>query len=133
LSVSAAATFERGTVSLSYLDIVLVVLAAAAALALGAPALGLTVGVVAWIAARGASVLVERRLAAVDDPRRRLASGLAYKMARVWVLAGAIIAAGVAGSRPDGLTAALTIFGAFSVFFACSAFAHVTQTRRAGS
>ena len=50
-------------------------------------------------------------------------------MARVWVLAGTIVALGLAASRADGLTAALVIFGAFSVFFAGSAIAHVTRKR----
>jgi hypothetical protein len=118
-------------VTLTYLDIVLVLVAAVPALALGAPELGYAVGASAWILARAASVVVDKRLEHVHDVPRRLAFGVAYKLARVWVLAGAIITAGVAGSRPDGLTAALLIFGAFSVFFACSAFAHVTQKRRA--
>jgi hypothetical protein len=50
-------------------------------------------------------------------------------MLRVWVLACTILAVGVASSRPDGLTAALVIFGGFSVHFASSAIAHVTQKR----
>jgi hypothetical protein len=61
--------------------------------------------------------------------RRRLGLTVAVSMGRVWVLAGAIILAGVAVSRADGLTAALVIFGAFSLNFLRSAFAHMTQTR----
>ena len=33
---------------------------------------------------------------------------------RIWLLAGAIIIAGVAGGRKDGLTAAIVIVGAYS-------------------
>ena len=127
--MSASATFERGPVALTYLDIVLVVVAAAVALALGAPVVGCTMGVVAWIAVRTVSVFVERRLDEVREIRRRLGLGVAFSMARVWVLAITIIVAGVAVSRADGLTAALVIFGAFSVYFACSAIAHVAQRR----
>jgi hypothetical protein len=36
---------------------------------------------------------------------------------------------GVTASRPDGLTAALVIFGAFSVYFVRKALAHRAQAR----
>ncbi|MEA2220774.1 MAG: hypothetical protein QOJ35_3400 [Solirubrobacteraceae bacterium] len=125
------ATVERRSVSvLPFLDVVLVLVVAAPALAAGAPALGYALGGATWILARAVSLLVERRLEDVTELRRRLGLAVAYKMVRVWVLAGAIIAAGVAGARVDGLTAALVIFGAFSVYFAGSAIAHATQARR---
>lgn len=122
-------SFERGSVALTYLDIVLVLIVAGPALASGAPVLGFTVGGATWIVTRLASTVAERRIADVGDVRRRLGMGVAFSMARVWVLALAIIVAGVAASRADGLTAALIIFGAFSVRFACSAIMHVTQKR----
>ena len=53
----------------------------------------------------------------MSDPRRELAFNLFEGFGRIWLLAGAIVIAGVAGSRPDGLTAALVIFGAYSVAF----------------
>ena len=130
MSVSAAATVERRSFNLlPWLDLVVVPLAAVVALALGAPTLGVVVGAVAWIIARLTSVVVERKLEDVDDLRRRLALAVTYKMARVWVLAMAIIAVGVLGSREDGLAAALVIFGAFSLYFAGSAIAHVTKEK----
>jgi hypothetical protein len=129
LSVSASATFERGPSALLYLDVALVVILAAPVLAAGAPALGYTIGGTAWILARLASIVVDRRLQQVTDLRRMLGLGVAYKMLRVWALAIAIIVAGVAGTRADGLTAALVVFGGFSVHFATSAIAHVSQKR----
>jgi hypothetical protein len=114
-------------VSLTYLDIVLVVVAAIPALALGAPTVGCTVGVAAWIVQRVASVELERRLATVGDMRRRLGLGVASSMARTWVLAAAIMIVGLTVSRADGLTAALVIFGAFSVNFARAAITHMMQ------
>ncbi len=113
----------------SYLDIVLVLVAAACALALGAPSAGVTVGAVAWIVVRGASLVADRRIEEVDDPRRRLGLGVALRMLRVWVLACAIIAVGVTSSRANALATALVIFGAFSVYFAVSAVQH-RQRRR---
>ena len=129
MSVSASATHERGADALLYLDVVLVLIVAVPALAAGAPVLGYIVGATAWIVARLASVVVDKRIAMVPDLRRMLALGVAYKMLRVWMLAIAIIVAGVAGARADGLTAALVIFGGFSVHFAASAISHVSQKR----
>ncbi len=115
--------------ALTYLDIVLVVVVAVPALALGAPTLGYAVGAAAWIVQRLASVELDRRLAVVPDMRRRLGLGVASAMARVWVLAATIMIVGVTATRADGLTAALVIFGAFSLNFARSAIAHMTQSR----
>jgi hypothetical protein len=132
LSISASATFERGSVALTYLDIVLVAVVAIPALALGAPELGYAVGAGAWILQRIASMQVDRRLEQVTELRRRLGLGVASSMLRVWLLAVTIMVVGVAGSRADGLTAALVIFGAFSLQFAQSAIVHMTE-RRASS
>ena len=54
---------------------------------------------------------------AIHDLRRRLGLGVACSMLRVWLLACAIIAVGVAARAPTALAAALVIFGAFSVYF----------------
>jgi len=129
--IGAPATFGRVPVALLYLDVVLVLLAAIPALALGAPVLGYTVGAAAWIVGRIASAEVERRIAVVGDINRRLGFGVASSMLRVWLLAAAIMIVGLAGSRADGLTAALVIFGAFSVYFIRSAVVHRAQRRRA--
>ena len=115
--------------ALTYLDIVLVLVVAIPALALGAPVLGYGVGAAAWILQRIASVAVDRRLEQVTELRRRLGLGVAASMTRVWLLAVAIIVVGVAGTRRDGLTAALVIFGAFSLQFARSAIAHASERR----
>jgi len=129
LSISAASAnnTERGTLALLYLDIVLVLVVAAPALAAGAPALGYTVGAVAWIVLRLASVAAEKRFENEPDLRRRLAFGVASALARVWILACAIMIVGVTATRPDGLTAALVIFGAFSVYFVRKALVHRAQ------
>ena len=129
VSVGAPASAGRRALSLAYLDVVVVLIAAVPALTLGAPVLGYVVGAVAWIVQRAVSVATDSRLANVADLRRRLGLGVASSMLRVWLLACAILAVGVAGSRPDGLTAALVIFGAFSIYFAGSALAHVARDR----
>ncbi|MGI8413744.1 MAG: hypothetical protein ACR2LV_09555 [Solirubrobacteraceae bacterium] len=99
------------------LDVALAVLAAIPALLLGAPALGYAVGAGAWIVQRLISAADIRWTRRIADPRRRLIFGLFEGFARIWLLAGAIIVAGVAGGRADGLTAALVIFALYSVAF----------------
>ena len=100
-----------------YLDVTLVVIGAPVAIALGAPALGYAIGGVAWIAQRILGEADKRWTAGMDNPRRELAFNLFEGFGRIWLMAGAIVIAGVAGSRPDGLTAALVIFGAYSIAF----------------
>jgi Flp pilus assembly protein TadB len=78
---------------------------------------------------RAASLVADRRIADVDDPRRQLGLGVALRMLRVWVLACAIIALGLASGRADALAAALVIFGAFSVYFVVSAVMHRQRKR----
>ena len=115
--------------ALQYLDIVLVLLAAAVALVAGAPTIGVTAGAVAWIVLRFAQIAMDKQLANVYDLRRRLGLGVAFSMLRVWLLASVIIACGLAVSRADGLSAALVIFGAFSVNFLRNAVFHVSQAQ----
>ncbi len=100
--------------ALTYLDIVLVLVAAVPALALGAPAVGYGVAAAVYILQRLVSVEADRRLADMTDYRRRIGLGVAIAMTRVWVLAATIMIVGVTVARADGLTAALVIFGAFS-------------------
>jgi len=103
---------------LRYLDVVLVVVAAAPALALGAPVFGYVVGAVGWILQRVMAVTDRRLISRVTDPRKQIGVNLFEAFGRIWLLAGAIIIAGVAGGRADGLTAAVVIFGAYSIAFA---------------
>lgn len=128
--ISAPPHVAGRSVAMHYLDVVLVVLAAVPALVLGAPALGYAVGAAAWILQRAASGEVDRRLADERDLHRRLKLGVASSMLRVWLLAATILIVGLASTRADGLTAALVIFGAFSVYFVHSAIVH-RQSRRA--
>jgi hypothetical protein len=119
VAVGAGAIPEnRFVVGLSYLDVAVVLIATPIALALGAPSFGWLMGAGAWI--------LQRVIQAVDkhwilvrfpEPRHQLAVSLAEAFARIWLLAGAIIIAGTVGARKDGLTAALVIFGAYSVAF----------------
>lgn len=119
MAVGVDAAFEgRSMMFLRYLDVAVVAVAAIPALALGAPALGYAVGGGAWILQRVIAV-IDRHLVrkAGASPRKQLGFNLFEAFGRIWLLAGAIIVAGLAGGRADGLTAALVIFGAYSIAF----------------
>ena len=115
--------------ALQYLDIVLVLIAAVIALAAGAPTIGVTAGAAAWIVLRFAQIAMDKQLVNVYDLRRRLGLGVAFSMLRVWLLAAVIVVCGLAISRADGLTAALMIFGAFSVNFLHNAVSHIIKAQ----
>ncbi len=99
------------------LDLLLLALAAAPALLLGAPAVGFCVGAGAWLLQRAVQLADRGWIMRAREPRTLLGLNIAEAFGRIWLLAGAIVVAGVAGGRADGLTAALTICGAYSVAF----------------
>lgn len=105
-------------VILRYLDVALIAIAVPVALALGAPALGCAVGAGAWLLQRILAETDKRWVRKAAEPRTQLGLNLFEAFGRIWLLAGAIIIAAVAGGRADGLTAALMIFGSYSVAFA---------------
>jgi hypothetical protein len=113
-----AAVTKRAPVLLRYLDVVLVAIAMAPALTLGAPVLGYAVGAGGWVLQRGIAETDQRWIRKMTEPRKQLGVGLFEAFGRTWLLAGVIIIAAVVGGRQDGLTAALVIFGAYSVAFA---------------
>ncbi len=109
---------KRTVAVLRYLDIVLVVLAIPAVLALGVPVLGFAVGAGAWVLQRIIAQADKRWVSRAAEPRTQLGLNLFEAFGRIWLLAGAIVVAGVAGGRADGLTAAVTVFAAYTVAFA---------------
>jgi len=114
---------ERGPVSaFQYLDVIVVVIAAIPALILGVPTLGYVVGGGFWIGQRVLQNLDRRWTNRLSEPRQQLAAHLFEAFGRIWILAIAIIIAGVAGGRADGLTAAIVIFGAYSIAFTIRVF-----------
>jgi hypothetical protein len=121
---------ERVTVNaLKFLDVGFVVIGGIIALALGAPAVGVSVGVIAWILVRALQIVDRRLTARVDDSLRRAGVRSAEAFGRIWLLAGAIIVAAVIGGRKDGLAAAITIFAAYSVAFAIRVMSGPPQER----
>jgi hypothetical protein len=103
---------------LRYLDVVLVVVAVPVALALGAPTFGCLVGALAWVAQRALAYTDRQWIGRAKEPRAQLGLNVFEAFGRIWLLAGAIVLAGVVGGRKDGLAAAVVIFAAYSVAFA---------------
>ena len=103
-----------------WLDVVLVVLAAPFVILTGLPVLGYAVGAAAWIVNRALGVLVERRATAQADVRRAVGMNLGALIARSWLVGLTILAVGLAGAREDGLTAAILLLAAFTLYFVSS-------------
>lgn len=122
-------TVPDGIGLLGYLDVALVILGAPILLLIGASAVGYAAGAGAWIVLRAVGVGLDRYLAAGTDARREISLRLAYLLARVFLLALAIILV----RRSDGKDAALTTLGvivfAFTVQLVIS-FIHRPRAQR---
>jgi hypothetical protein len=122
LSLGASAISERSAQPqpplpvLRYIDVVLVVLAAPVLLLIGVPALGYGVGAGAWIALRAIGAGVEN-LASRTDAAREVTIRLLFGLARVAVLALAIILVRRDAGRSDGLTTLLVVLVTFTIQF----------------
>jgi TRAP-type C4-dicarboxylate transport system permease small subunit len=106
--------------AIRYLDVIVAVVAAIVAIALGAPALGCALGAGGWLLQRGVQAVDRRWAQQMSSPRAALGVSLFERFGRIWLLAGAIVIAGVVGARKDGLAAALIIFCAYSIRFVIS-------------
>jgi hypothetical protein len=103
--------------ALRYLDVIVAVVAAIAAIALGAPVLGCVLGAGCWALQRVVQAVDRRWARQTREPRAALGISLFERFGRIWLLAGAIVVAGVAGGRTDGLAAAIIIFCAYTIRF----------------
>ena len=112
----------------TYLDVVLVVLAAPIMLLIGVPAAGYLIAAGAWIALRAVGVAVERA-AGAQEFRAQVSLRLGYMLGRLFLLALAIVLARSGFSRNDGLAALVVIVVAFTVQLAVSALNRPRGTR----
>jgi hypothetical protein len=102
---------------LRYLDVVVVLVATAPALILGAPAFGYIIGAGAWLLQRALQITDMRLTARIQAQTQRAGWRLFEAFGRIWLLAGAIVIAAAVGQRKDGLTATLVIFASYSIAF----------------
>ncbi len=102
-----------GFAPLRYLDVVLILVAAPILLLIGVPAVGYAVGAGAWLALRIVGIGLERYVRASTDMRRQISLRLAYLLARVFLLALAVILV----RRGEGKNDALATLGVVVVAF----------------
>jgi hypothetical protein len=100
---------------LRYLDVVLVALAAPLLLLMGVPAVGYGVGAGAWVVLRAVGVAVDSYLRLASDARGEISLRLGYLIARIFLLALAVILVRRGAGRDAALTALLVIVFAFTV------------------
>ena len=111
-----------------YVDLVLLAVALAVFLLGGLPMLGFAVGAVAWLAQRAIQmVAATRSQAELRAGNRQKAMGIvaATTLARVWLMATAVLLVGVLGEREAGLAAAVLVLVLFTVSFAAQGLAHL--------
>ena len=107
---------------LRYLDVVLIVLAAPILLLIGVSPTGYAVGGGSWIVLRLIGVGVERYAAGLKgDASREIGIRLGYLLARLFLLALAVILVRRDSGRGAGLTALVVIVVAFTVQLGISA------------
>ena len=115
-SADARADSGRLGAVLRHLDLIVVAVAVPVTLALGAPVVGVVVSAAAWLL-QYVVARIGRSWIAKQGSNARFGLSLLDGFGRIWLLAGAIVVAALIGGRSDGLTAALMIFGAYSVAF----------------
>ena len=109
---------------LRYLDVVLVIAALPLVALAGLPLLGYAVGAGAWIAQRAAGALLERQAQRTETCAARSASTSAARSGAPGSSAAPSSPSGSLGDREDGLTAAILVAVAFTVYFAISLILH---------
>jgi hypothetical protein len=107
---------------LRYLDVCLVLATAPFVLLAGLPALGYVLAAAAWVLTRAGVAFIHDRARTIGDPRLRAGLQVGAMMARLWLIALAIIVARYAGGKDDGIMAAAVLLAAFTVYFVMSFF-----------
>lgn len=107
-------------VLLRYLDVCLVLATAPFVLVGGMPTLGYLIGAAAWLLTRVGTAFMQSRALHVGDARVRAGLQVASMMARVWLVALAVILARYIGGKDDGIMAAALVLAAFTVYFVMS-------------
>jgi hypothetical protein len=82
--------------------------------------LGYAAATAAWIVNRALGTFGERLGRKKLDVRAALGLNMGILLLRAWIVALTILVVGLAGTRQDGLMAALVLLVAFTVYFAMS-------------
>ena len=104
-----------GLAILRGLDLIVLALALPAFLVAGWPLLGYAATTVAWLLQRGIRAIATRRAVATGDRRAALGVLAGTMMGRIWLLALAVLGAGLA-EREAGLAAGVLAAVLFTVY-----------------
>lgn len=115
MSTSTSVTMDP-IAAARWTDVVLVVAAAPFVLLTGLPVLGYVVGAAGWVVSRLIGYVIERRAKASPSIRTQTGLTLFSSLGRAWFVGLAILVVGLAGEREDGLTAALLVLAAFTIY-----------------
>jgi hypothetical protein len=107
---------------LRYLDVCLVLATAPFVPLAGLPLLGYLIAAVAWLLTRLGTTFLQERAMRIGDHKARAGVQVAGMMGRIWIVALAILLARFAGSKDDGVMAAVLMLAAFTVYFVMSFF-----------
>ncbi len=101
--------------ALSFLDVVVIVVAAPIMLLIGVPAAGYGIAAGAWMVLRALGVAVERYATATKDVNRVIGVRLGYMLGRLFTLAIVVILVDKSDGQNAGLAALAVIVFAFTV------------------
>ena len=115
MSTQASVNFDLITAA-RWTDVILVILAAPFVVLMEAPVLGYAAGAGGWLVTRVAGWAIERKARASGDVRTFAGLTLFSSLGRAWLVGLTILAVGLAGEREDGLTAAVLVLVAFTLY-----------------
>jgi uncharacterized membrane protein YkgB len=117
-----------------YVDLVVLAGSLAVFLLGDLPLLGFAVGAAAWLLQRGIQVIASRRAnaeLAAGNRQRAMATIATTTLGRVWLMATAVLLAGIA-EREAGLTSGVLVAVLFTVSIAAQGIAHLFDEPEAG-
>ena len=117
-----------------YVDLLVLAASLAVFLLGGLPMLGFAAGAGAWLIQRGIQMIATRRAQAelaAGRRQRAMATIAATTLGRVWLMATAVLVAGLV-ERQAGLSAAVLVAVLFTVSFAAQGIAHLFDEPEAG-
>ncbi|MFI5027555.1 MAG: hypothetical protein ACHQCF_01060 [Solirubrobacterales bacterium] len=94
------------------------------------PMVGFAVGAAAWLAQRAIQMLATRRAneaLAAGNRQRAMGTIAATTLARVWLMATAVLVVGLTTEREAGLCAAVLVLCLFTISFAAQGIAHLLE------
>jgi hypothetical protein len=119
---------EQPVTVLSYMDLVLLVVAAPIMLLIGVSAPGYCIAAGSWVGLRLLGVAVERYAAATQEANRQIGVRMGYMLGRLFTLAIVVILVRKSDGQDAGLAALVVVVFAFTAQLVIGAF---TRPRRA--